>query len=461
MSSTLKKIEFSHTVFHGAKGGITPDFIPDDYEEEADEKEKVKSSPVKRTSKLPTKKPTTAKGSSRGTPSPTSNASSGSKPSPTKPSGRPGIASKPTARAGPSPTKPAPKAAPASKGSARPTTGAGARNMGTSGSLKCDKNTAAAAAADREAQRLRREAEEAEKRRYEEEQERKRKEYQKKRQEGEQERKNKMAQLRKEEAERKKKYEKLEAPFKQVKNKTSPKAGKEEPFIEIGKSPERPKSRPPNEKEATKRPGTGNRRDKDVDDLKKLIREKKAAAKKMKNDPNQIQIGTMIFNLDGEEIKPDGKADQKKAAPPEKKEPMRVEDLVLDIGDDNADDDDLFSLAAIAQNMHDHPPEEDENCDDDDDEQGTVFLFKGKPVDLPAYDGPDPASYRNEAIRKFIEKGLGVDKFLKVYHLVTDQSEQLTEDQCDEELKKILKSDEEMEYYPLIQQLVVAETLNE
>ena len=463
LSSTLRKIEFSHTIFHGVKGGITPDFIADGHEE----KEKPLSG--RKVSNIPAKKIPAAKGSARGSSNISKQPSQPIKPVP-KPTPKPN--SKPTQKSSPI-TKPTQNKPTSGKGPSRPIT---TNRLNTPGVSKCDKKVAIAAAHDREAQNARREAEFEEKQRYDEEQERKRKEVERRQHERELERKKEQERIRKDNIERKKAYQNLEAPFKAVKNKTSPKQQNEDPkMAEIHKKiPERPKSRPANEKEATRRPAAVREREKDVSNLREMIRQKKAAAKAMKNNQDQIQIGTMTFNMNGEQIdnngnviksekpnKPESTPKKEEKVQEEKKEPMRVEDLILEFGEDTADDDDLFNLAAIAQNMRDNPPEEDENVDDEEDTSPTVFLFKGKPVELPPYDGPDPVSYQNEAIRKFIEKGIGPEKLVKVYHLVTDQSEQLTEDQCDAELAKILTTPEEMEYYPLVQQLVVSEGLNE
>lgn len=308
--------------------------------------------------------------------------------------------------------------------------------------MKISKEKADAAAAEREAQKERREQEQAAKRQREEQDEKKRQEALKKRKESGNSQKNKLEQLHKEEVERQKRLKNLEAPFKKVRqNMESPNSTK-------------------NEKELTKRPGNGGKnREKEISSLHEIIKQKKAEAAKMKKKQGDtIQIGQMTFDINGEPIESND-SQKSHTAEVEKKQPMRVEDLILEMPGDDEDDDDLLCLAVIAQNIQDHPPSDEENEEDDDDEDDLTtaerkYLFKGKPIDISKSDGSI-----TDSVRKFIIKGIGEEKLNSVYHLVKDQSEQLTEDQVDEELKKYLNTEEEMEYYPLIQQLVVDETL--
>lgn len=449
LSSTLRKIEFSHTVFHGVKGGITPE-IESGEDQPKEQKSQPKTAAKKPVSRLPTKKPPTAsKGTrSQANPSLSPTSSSGSKNSPS------------TSNIKSSSKVPVKHSSASSSGnissSPRSTTSSTSRNMNISGGMKISKETAAAAAAEREAQKERREQEQAAKKQREELEEKKRQEAQKKRKESGNAQKNKLEQLRKEEAERQKKYKNLEAPFKKVRQN-----------MDSGSSPATTNTQPAltkKEKELTKRPGTGGKnREKEISSLHEIIRQKKAEAAKMKKKGSDtIQIGTMTFDINGEPINENKETEAEAEAETveeDKKPPMRVEDLVLDMPCDDDDDDDLLSLAVIAQNMQDHPPSDDEGDDEGNDEEedditaaARKYTYKGKPVEISKSDGSITAS-----VRKFIVKGIGQEKLDKVYHLVKDQSEQLNEDQVDAELKKILKTDDEMEYYPLIQQLVVDE----
>ncbi|OHT12105.1 hypothetical protein TRFO_03729 [Tritrichomonas foetus] len=121
-----------------------------------------------------------------------------------------------------------------------------------------------------------------------------------------------------------------------------------------------------------------------------------------------------------------------------------------------SDDEDLKNLAEVAQDLHANPPQ---NCENDDDDDGnqmnlTNFTFRGKPLDLKEKEN---RSKRNEEVRKFITSNLGKSKFDSAYKLVVEESALLSEDQVDSALARILVTEKEMDFYPLIQQLVVAE----
>lgn len=68
----------------------------------------------------------------------------------------------------------------------------------------------------------------------------------------------------------------------------------------------------------------------------------------------------------------------------------------------------------------------------------------------------DSMNYRIEALRQFIEEGLGLDKFIEVYQFITEDSDALDERDVDIQLRKMLNA-EQIQYYPLVQQLIVCE----
>ena len=125
------------------------------------------------------------------------------------------------------------------------------------------------------------------------------------------------------------------------------------------------------------------------------------------------------------------------------------------ISDDESSDD-LVNLAAVAADINENPPE-DENSDDDT-EKPTQFNFRGEALKI-SEDAPRPQ--RNEEVRAFIEKNLGAQKLLNAYKLIRDESSTLNEDEFDAKLSKILTDDKEMDFYPLIQQLIVSELSEE
>ena len=142
--------------------------------------------------------------------------------------------------------------------------------------------------------------------------------------------------------------------------------------------------------------------------------------------------------------------------PPKSPKHEEEEEVSIDIEDDFiSDDEDLQNLADVAQNLHENPPPHENNDDEEDSGHHiTNFLFRDSPLDLKE---KTSRSKRNDEVREFIIGGLGKEKFEKAYKLVIDESEKLSEDQVDEQLSKILVNQREMDYYQLIQQLVVAE----
>lgn len=107
------------------------------------------------------------------------------------------------------------------------------------------------------------------------------------------------------------------------------------------------------------------------------------------------------------------------------------------------------------------------DSDDDSEDDSTpaepgVFYFGGKEIKLPSVTDRDSLSYRVEAIRQFIEKGLGLDKFIEVYRFIVVESDEMNEIDANKKIHEILSTPDELSYYKLIQQLVVCEeTLNE
>jgi hypothetical protein len=172
-----------------------------------------------------------------------------------------------------------------------------------------------------------------------------------------------------------------------------------------------------------------------------------------------------------------------------------LDELMQMSSDDDEDEngqDDLLMLAAIAKNIFDNPPGSDE--DDDDDEPGEPdvvveeepplheeedegqdedeppparpltappgdrgFIFDGKLLVLPSVADGDSMAYRIEALRKYIEDGLGLDLFVEAYQFSNGGSDHLTAAETDVELRKLLSTPQQLAFYPLIEQLIVCE----
>jgi hypothetical protein len=153
-------------------------------------------------------------------------------------------------------------------------------------------------------------------------------------------------------------------------------------------------------------------------------------------------------------------------------------------GDSNSEDSDeeesneLVTLIAIAQNIFDHPPTSDEGEEDPQpgfegdaveanqthDEYAErprspagPFIFAGRLLTLPSVGGEDSLAYRIEALRQFIEDGLGLERFIEVYEFVRDGSSELSGADADARIRSLLPSPELIKYYALVQQLVVCE----
>ncbi|KAH0789248.1 CAMK family protein kinase [Histomonas meleagridis] len=222
------------------------------------------------------------------------------------------------------------------------------------------------------------------------------------------ERKKHFEDLKREEKERKKKYEQLESPFRKAMN------TKRAQNVVDGQPQQQTKPKTPKSKSITQQ------RDKEVEDLRKLIRRKRNEAKKQTVDNNHIQIGSVIFPIDN--------------------------------------DDEFVSLAAYAQNIVEHPPENVETEDENENVERVKFMFKGKELQIPSN---NDVNYENEFVRMFIEKGIGFEKLSDVYKIVAEKSCEMNEEQMKEEIEKILVNEHERDYYPLIQQLVLSDNISE
>jgi anti-sigma28 factor (negative regulator of flagellin synthesis) len=83
-----------------------------------------------------------------------------------------------------------------------------------------------------------------------------------------------------------------------------------------------------------------------------------------------------------------------------------------------------------------------------------IFMFDGQQLELPSVTDEDSLGYRIEALRQFIENGIGLDKFVEAYQFVREAAD---EPDGNAKLKQILATQEQLAYYPLIQRLVVCE----
>jgi hypothetical protein len=108
------------------------------------------------------------------------------------------------------------------------------------------------------------------------------------------------------------------------------------------------------------------------------------------------------------------------------------------------------------------PPGDDAPADDDSSPADGpsppgAFMFGGHALDLRGVGEGDSVGYRIEALRQFLEQGIGVDKFMEAYQFVSQGYEGLEPTEVDAQLRRIFPSPEILAFYPLIQQLVVCE----
>ncbi|KAH0793665.1 serine/threonine-protein kinase Nek1-like [Histomonas meleagridis] len=532
LSKTMQQIEFSHTIFHGYKGGVTP-------KDQAIKEEKPKEMPA------------IMENAAVAVPS---------KPAP-KPKPKPSVVqqSKPSAAQQPKPSAAAQQKHIAN-GHCKPFKPKAFREPEkplSKEEILARKN--AAVLAERAANKEMRAKKEEQERAAAAKSEAKRQQLLEAQKKREQERKEKMKQLEREARERKKKYDNLEAPFKKAmggmvkKSKVQPseppkkRTPSQNPPSEPVQAPqetEEPKQPKKLEvKNVAKRPGKVRERDEEVRSLREMIARKRAElrAQKATEQKGFIQIGSTLVDVSDEDKSPtppekkqnssssekkqskdsteekkqnasekvkngsNEKVDQKqqtgKVKPIEKMKPIEkvtqnsdvtkqnkeedrcppktLDELIhLSDDDDSDDDNDILSLAAIAKSILDHPPDDDEgecepslaemahgllssNSSDSEDEKQTPsmpkFIFNGEELKLPTVTDRDSMAYRVEAIREFIERGLGLDVFIEVYNVLTADADNLPEEEVDARLHELLNSPEQLKFYPLIQQLIVCE----
>lgn len=536
LSATMQKIEFSHTVFHKVKACETPEALkPENFhkqELQPIQEDKVVQQQQKPLDLAPPKQHV------KPTPKPYAPLKQAQPPMPEK---------APAAKR-PSPANvPAKKVvekAPVSKVKSPklyvekpPKGGMKLTSHQNHSKEELLKKKSEMVSAERERQKQLKAAREEEQRKAEELAAQKRAEVEEKHRQAALERKKKMEQLNREAAARKKKFDNLEAPFKaQMKappaaapaskarkpppvknsassNEASPRStGSNSSDNErASKPPSRPISNPHSEEEekpknVTVRPGKVKKRDEEVQNLREMIKRRRAElrAQKKAEQENYIQIGGIAIPADQtpapeppkqeeppkveEKNQPEVKQEEKK---PEVKEEPKVEEknqpetkqeeqkqqpkksfqeLIDMSSSDESDDeaDDLIELAAIAKSIFDNPPDDDEAEEEGEEhvEEPKAapgkFIFNGKELILECVSGDDSLSYRVEALRMFIEEGLGLDTFLAIYQLLTDDSDNMSDADIDKKTKEILHTKEQLNYYPLLNQLIKCEdTLNQ
>lgn len=145
----------------------------------------------------------------------------------------------------------------------------------------------------------------------------------------------------------------------------------------------------------------------------------------------------------------------------------QIEDDFVDFSDDFIDFDDedgaakgikeLEDFSAVLTEIHENQTMPSEEMSDESDEinpDALRFTFQGTPLPIPAN---EPRAVQNEHVRKFIENNLGADKFIQAYRLMVDHSSNMTEAEFQNQLESILTTSDELDYCPLIRQLIISE----
>jgi hypothetical protein len=171
--------------------------------------------------------------------------------------------------------------------------------------------------------------------------------------------------------------------------------------------------------------------------------------------------------------------------PPEEAEhPIYDLKALMDMSSGSSDDEsnDYITLAAIAQNILEHAPSSDEGEEEEDpyppeppktaspgaeepsppgpaEEPSPrgAFVFGGRALSLQGVRDGDSIEYRVEALRQFLEQGIGLEKFTEAYQFITEGADGLEPAQVDAQMRRIFSTPELLAYYPLIQQLIVCE----
>ena len=526
LSETIMKIEFSHTVFHKCKGGVTPKIDVKELPAISEEpKPKVNNVNPKVLQKPEAKQVISRNAQPRNS----NNAKPVSKPPVSQ-------AKPPAKQAPPPPKRDAPKVkVDIPKPVAKPIRNAAVSKVPSKEDLIHQKNQMVIA--ERNQQKMLKEQRDAEAKRQEEIEKQKRREVEKKAEERKKQREAEFARLKAEDKARKEKFSKLEAPFKKMqeeamaappkpRNKppsrgaaparnSKPSKPSEQSSDESGSRDPSPKGAPrishaiprsdsgDEPKNVTARPGKVKRREDEVRDIREMIKRRRAELRAQAKAEKEgfIKIG-------GVEIPADIPKEQPKPAPapaPEKKpeaqppkqeaqrvvekkpEPVKqeppapepkkqevpdkpkksVEELINMSSSDDEDNEenDLLELAAIAKSIFDNPPDDDEGEDENEEGQPTPqpenppgkFIFNGKELVLKHVSGDDSLSYRVEALRQFIEEGLSLDTFLAMYQLLTEDSDHMSNEEIDKQIHSLLKTPEQLAYYPLLNQLIACE----
>jgi hypothetical protein len=349
----------------------------------------------------------------------------------------------------------------------------------------------AAVLAERELQKDLRNRRAEEERAAREQEEAKRRALIEKRRQQEEERKSRMRRLQEDEKARKRRLENLEAPFKKANPKSRPSSGLSSPDDaaaasvepEIVEEPVKMKVLRPQMK-VTSRPGRALEVHAEIENLRAEIARRRAEmrrqaiekgkhdqpvskpAEKTKGQPELIPVkleDEQTVDLGPDEV-------------PVKEELKGLDDLIgLDWEPEDDGENDLIGLVAIAKNIFDHPPstssDEEEMREIIDEEEAkdetpiepkrtasdAKFFMDGKELKLPSVTDRDSMNYRIEALRKFIEDGIGVERFVRAYRFLGGGSDGLSEQAVDIEVRQIFCGEKQLAYYPLVHQLVVCE----
>ena len=245
---------------------------------------------------------------------------------------------------------------------------------------------------------------------------------------------------------RKKNFDKLEAPFKKIKERAHAKdQDREEDMLFMAIETAKP---PP---AVGQHAVTAPDRVREVDVLIDLIQHRREEVQKAK--VAQAKMADDVILIGNTEVSVDIPKDKRKSALPSQRSVVVPDLESVDADEDN----DNIALAAIAKNLLDIPPTDDESAVfggfTASSETG-YFYCNGLPIDIPSILDCDSMADRLDCIQQFLEQGLGTDGVEDAKQCIAKIS---YEDGTSDDFKKVFSNRGLLVYFPFVEQYIFCE----
>ena len=255
-----------------------------------------------------------------------------------------------------------------------------------------------------------------------------------------------MKELSEEARNRKKNLDKLEAPFKKIKEKIHSKDQDSEEdmlllAIEAAKPP----------------PAVGQHkvhapdRVRELDVLMELIRQRREEVQKTK--VAQAKMAEDVIMIGSTEVSVDVPREKRKSALSSQRSVVVPDLEPVDADEDN----DNVALAAIAKNLLDIPPTDDESATfggfAPSSETG-YFYCNGLPIDIPSIQDCDSMADRLDCIQQFLEQGLGIDGVEDAKQCISNIG---YSDGTATDFKRVFSNRGLLVYFPFVEQYIFCE----